>query len=232
MYSLSRKMEKNRGMRMLSGAAGIFVAPLLAVVLLAACQRTDDVPPVMTLKGADTVFHVLNQTYNDPGVSAIDESDGDITDKVFVDNQVDIDRMGIYGVYYRVVDEAGNEAPSLSRVVIVYNQGIEYAGEYQALEQQVFPGQETCTYPTFLWVDSTLNWRLVFIDFACSSKRPVYADVQDSVIIIPYQVIQDSLVNMIFQGSGSINDTLIFMEYTRTQPQLTSYWRSDFTRAQ
>ena len=201
-----------------------------AGILLASCGRTDDVPPVITMNGADTIYHVLNEVYNDPGVSAIDETDGNISDKVFIDNQVDIDRMGEYSVSYRVVDEAGNEAPSVSRVVFVYNQGLEYYGDYFATEYQVFPDPVNCSYPTYLWVDSTLNCRLLFIDFACNSNRQVYADVYDTLIIIPFQLIQDSTVDMSLQGSGFITDTLIHFEYTRTEAAVTSYWKSNFTR--
>jgi hypothetical protein len=143
---------------------------------------------------------------------------------------VDIDRMGEYSVNYRVVDEAGNEAAPVSRLVVVYNQGVDFIGDYFSADYEVYPGQDTCAFPNFVWVDSTLNWRLVFLDFACNSQRQVFADVLDSVIIIPYQEIQDSLINMVLQGSGSITDTLILIEYTRTEEAVTSYWKSHFTR--
>jgi hypothetical protein len=203
---------------------------LIVVSLLGSCSENDDLPPVMTLKGEDTIYHVLNREYNDPGVSALDETDGDVTIKVFIDNQVNIDRMGEYSVTYRVVDEAGNEASPLSRVVYVYNEGIMYYGDYDASDLEIFPGQSVCTYPSYIWVDSTVNNRLVFLDFACSSKRQVYADVNDTIIVMPFQLIQDTVVNMSLQGAGLINDTAVFLEYTRKEPGSTSYWQVTFNR--
>lgn len=203
---------------------------MVAALFLTGCQEKDDLPPVITLKGQDTLFHVLNQVYNDPGVTAIDDTDGDVTAKVYIDNQVDENRVGEYSVTFHVVDEGGNESIPVSRVVYVYNTGIEYYGGYMASENEVFPGQSTCSYPSYIWIDSVINNRIVFFDFACNSNREVYADISDTTIIIPFQLIQDTIVNMSLQGSGYINDSTVYLEYTKMDSQQTSYWNVYFKR--
>ena len=210
----------------------VFVFLAMGGLFLTSCNEKDDVAPIITLNGADTIFHVLNVAYKDPGVDAIDDTDGDVSGNVFIDNQVDIDRVGEYTVTYRVVDEAGNEATPVTRIVYVVNEAISYYGDYVVEDHQVYPEVLDCAYPSYIWIDSTVNMRLVFLDFACSSKRTVFADVLDTVIILPFQVIQDSIVGMTLQGAGLINDSTVSIDYTRTEAGSTSYWNVTFTRLQ
>jgi len=208
----------------------LYFLAILFGTFLSSCQENDDVPPIISMNGADTVYHVLNEVYIDDGATATDETDGNLTNNIFVDNQVDENRIGEYSINYIVVDKAGNEAPQVSRIVFVNNNGIVYYGDYEATDKEVFPGQENCIFPSYIWVDSTVNNRLVFLDFACSSKREVFADVYDSIIIMPFQLIQDSLVNMSLQGAGYINDSVVYFEYTKIDSIKTSYWNVTFNR--
>ena len=233
MFFCWMKAKRNkRYTRHRAGAMGQLIVLLLVFGFLAtSCKENDDLAPVMTLNGPDTVYHILNEVYSDPGVTAIDDTDGNLTSNVFVDNQVDIDRMGEYLVTYSVVDKSGNEAPPLSRVVFVFNEGLEYYGSYSALDNQIYPQLSQCSYPSYIWVDSTVNNRLVFLDFACNLEREVFADVYDTVIILPFQVIQDSVYNMSLQGAGFINDSTVSFQYTRIESGVTSYWNTLFTRS-
>lgn len=208
----------------------LLVLLFLSSILFTACDAKDDMPPVIMINGADTLSHVLNEIYNDPGATATDDVDGNVTSKIYVNNEVDSDRVGEYTVTYSVVDEAGNEAIPQSRVVYVYNTGLTYYGNYQATDSEVFPGLTSCSYPSYIWIDSTINDRLIFLDFACSSNREVFADVTDSSIIIPYQLIQDTVINMSLQGSGYINDSVVWFEYTKIDSIQTSYWNVKFIR--
>lgn len=203
---------------------------LMSLAIFTSCAENDDLPPIITLNGADTVYHVLNEVYVDAGASATDETDGNLNSNIYIDNQVDEDRMGEYSVTYRVVDKSGNDATPVTRVVYVYNTGLTYYGDYTAQENEIFPGQSGCSYPSYIWVDSTVNNRLVFLNHACNLQRNVFVDVYDSVVVIPFQLIQDSVINISLQGSGTINDSVIFMEYTRMDSVQTSYWNATFTR--
>ena len=80
----------------------------------------DKEKPIINLVGGDTIYLYKNQEYKDRGYTAIDNCDGDITDKVNVINNVDISKDGEYNVSYSVVDTFGNKN-TVSRKVIVYS---------------------------------------------------------------------------------------------------------------
>jgi len=197
---------------------------------LSSCQESDDVGPIITLIGPDSVRHVLNVEYVDQGATATDETDGNVTDKIFVNNTVNMDIEGEYIITYSVVDEAGNEAQEVYRKVVVYNTAEGYTGDYIVSESSIPPNQVTCEYPAFVWTDSTVNNRIILYDFACNSERPVFANISDTAIVLPYQLIQDSTIYMSVQGSGFINDSTIFFEYQKIDSVTTSYWNVYFSR--
>ncbi|MCB0823878.1 MAG: DUF5011 domain-containing protein, partial [Bacteroidales bacterium] len=95
---------------------------LALLVALFSCQQVDETPPILILKGEDTVKQILNVAYVDGGASATDETDGNITNNIFVENTVNVDRVGFYTITYKVLDNGGNEAVPIHRVVEVYNQ--------------------------------------------------------------------------------------------------------------
>lgn len=77
----------------------------------------DSMKPIITLKGSDVSIYV-NSKYSEPGFSATDDIDGDITDKVNVSDNIDLKNVGTYEVTYTVKDSSGNEF-SIKRNVIV-----------------------------------------------------------------------------------------------------------------
>jgi hypothetical protein len=74
--------------------------------------------PSLTLNGASTMIVTIGEQYQDPGASAIDAADGDLTGQILVDNPVDTNVIGRYSVTYEVVDSAGNLATA-TRIVEV-----------------------------------------------------------------------------------------------------------------
>ncbi len=79
----------------------------------------DTTPPVIDLIGGDVEITV-GQNYNDPGATANDNVDGDMTGSIVVDQSgVDTSTIGTYEVTYNVMDSAGNEALEKTRFVNV-----------------------------------------------------------------------------------------------------------------
>ena len=78
----------------------------------------DTVPPVITLVGAATVTVQLGAVYTDAGATATDNVDGDISDRIVVENPVNTSIAGTYTVTYRVEDQAGNRASATRSVVV------------------------------------------------------------------------------------------------------------------
>jgi hypothetical protein len=80
---------------------------------------TDQTPPVITLTGG-TVNVECGNAYTDPGYSAIDNVNGNITGNVVIGGQaVNTSVPGTYIVRYNVSDSAGNAAIERTRSVIV-----------------------------------------------------------------------------------------------------------------
>ncbi|MCB9245267.1 MAG: DUF5011 domain-containing protein [Flavobacteriales bacterium] len=75
--------------------------------------------PVITLKGSDTAYVELNTSYTDAGALAIDPTEGDISSRLKVTSDVDVNYAGIYYVTYNVTDASGNSAAPVTRVVYV-----------------------------------------------------------------------------------------------------------------
>lgn len=98
----------------------------------------DITPPEITLKGDAEVTINAGTAYTDPGATAVDNNDGDLTDKMTVEGSVDIYRAGTYTITYTATDSFGNTATK-ERTVCV-----------KALRQpdKVEPGSKT-VYLTF-----------------------------------------------------------------------------------
>lgn len=78
----------------------------------------DDIPPSIALNGDAEVRIYVGDEYADVGATASDNYDGDITDKITVQNTVDTSSEGEYEIVYSVNDSSDNTA-SIRRKVIV-----------------------------------------------------------------------------------------------------------------
>lgn len=84
----------------------------------------DMVPPTITLSGDSTVYVKLGEEFVDPGSSATDNLEGDISDRIIVKGNVDTNKEGQYNIVYQVSDESGNNA-EIIRSVYVYEKQME-----------------------------------------------------------------------------------------------------------
>ena len=75
--------------------------------------------PVITLLGNATMTLVAGTAFHDPGATAFDEEDGDISSSIRVEGAVDTTRAGTYLLRYSVTDSSGKEAESITRTIIV-----------------------------------------------------------------------------------------------------------------
>lgn len=78
----------------------------------------DTLPPVLTLSGEGEVWMKAGQTYEEPGYTAMDQGDGDISQQVAVSGAVDCYHAGDYTLTYTSADAAGNTA-TVDRIVHV-----------------------------------------------------------------------------------------------------------------
>jgi hypothetical protein len=62
---------------------------------------------------------MLGEDFSDPGVTAQDNVDGDLSDQVAISGEVNTEQVGIYTLEYSVRDDAGNSARKVNRTVSV-----------------------------------------------------------------------------------------------------------------
>ena len=74
----------------------------------------DKTPPVITLRGEETVTVMLGQPYEEQGAAAEDAVSGEV--EVSVSGSVDTGTEGEYAVRYTAEDEAGNTAEVIRKV--------------------------------------------------------------------------------------------------------------------
>ncbi len=78
----------------------------------------DPEPPVLTLLGEQVVTIQAGEEWVDSGCTATDNADGDLTQQIQVDGEVDPFVAGSYQLTYQVADSYGNTA-SVERTVVV-----------------------------------------------------------------------------------------------------------------
>ncbi len=81
----------------------------------------DKTAPVITLKGETTVTITVGNKFTEPGFSAMDNLDGDVTDKVTVSNsakEYSIYRTGEHTITYSVTDSYGNTATATRKLIV------------------------------------------------------------------------------------------------------------------
>ncbi|MCR4611382.1 MAG: polysaccharide deacetylase family protein [Lachnospiraceae bacterium] len=69
----------------------------------------DKTAPTITLKGGNEITWPLDKDFADPGYSANDNVDGDLTSQITVEGTVDVHKEGSYTLTYKVADSSKNE---------------------------------------------------------------------------------------------------------------------------
>jgi hypothetical protein len=84
-------------------------------------EAPDTTDPIVTLTGSDTITLdiFLGDTWTDPGATALDNKDGDLTSSISVTDPVDDTTVGTYTVTYSVTDAAGNTGTTTRTVEVV-----------------------------------------------------------------------------------------------------------------
>ncbi|MFA6260477.1 MAG: immunoglobulin-like domain-containing protein [Bacteroidia bacterium] len=85
----------------------------------------DFVKPVVYLKGAEHITSELNNSFNDPGATAMDNIQGDVSLLIQTISNVDVTHLGFYTVKYYVTDLYGNTSDTVVRhvQVVIDNNG-------------------------------------------------------------------------------------------------------------
>src|SRR5699024_10937541 len=105
-------------------------------------EEVDEVAPVITLKGDNPMELEVGDKYEEPGATAQDDVDGDVTDAIKISGEVNTDKAGTYEVVYTVSDAAGNEATETRVVNVVETDNGEEPGNGDGEEPGDGDGEE------------------------------------------------------------------------------------------
>lgn len=96
------------------------VFPVCAAFDLIKLKEEPNHSPVITLIGSTTVNLIIGDIFTDPGATANDQEDGDITDDIIIGGDVvNTNVAGTYVIAYNVSDSQGKAADEATRTVIV-----------------------------------------------------------------------------------------------------------------
>lgn len=209
-----------------------------AVVVISGCSKEDTEAPVITLLGNNPDQLEMRTTYNDPGATAEDNEDGDLSSSILVDDSELENRLpGSYSIVYSVSDAAGNVGTA-TRTVDVYATANALTGNYNVVDScgsgaslQVYTYSQSISANN----SSTIGFNL-FADY--SGNTGITATIaSNGVITIPTQ----SALNIgslsedhDFFGSGSVTVNGFILNYTDRNvsavPVATTACRATFTR--
>ena len=82
-------------------------------------EVVDKKEPTIELTGNTSIKIYTGNEYKESGYKATDEYDGDLTEKVTVNNTVDINKAGKYTITYEVEDSSGNKANASREIEIL-----------------------------------------------------------------------------------------------------------------
>ncbi|GIU19838.1 MULTISPECIES: immunoglobulin-like domain-containing protein [unclassified Shewanella] len=160
---------------------------------------------------------VGSEFYPMAGVSALDAEDGDLTDHIVIEGDVDTDTLGQYSLTYRVTDSAGQQTIAL-RTVTVKEQGAVCENAWD--KAKVYLGGETVSYSGQSWLagwwtqgdepGTTGEWGVWKSqgDSDCDGGLPpVVKPTLDVTGIAPRYVLEQGSVTIEF--SASVNQTMV-----------------------
>lgn len=147
-------------------------------VLIRKIKVVDNIPPELNISSDETIYLDENDNYVVPSYTATDNYDGDITNKVKVDGNVDVGTVGEYKQVFSVSDSSKNETKKEIKIVVqerfkntyirvsISNQQLEYYDHGKlALSSPVVTGYGGDTpYGTYSILHKTTNARLVAAD--------------------------------------------------------------------
>lgn len=94
------------------------VSLFIFAILVFSCNK-DTTAPALSILGNNPQNICVGVVYEDAGAVAIDEEDGDISDKIVVTSDVDSNVAGSYTVKYEVEDQAGNRSEATRTVEVI-----------------------------------------------------------------------------------------------------------------
>jgi hypothetical protein len=165
--------------------------------------------PALVLTQGDSVIQRLNDPWFDPGYTAIDPEDGDLTAQVQVSGSVNVNLMANYILTYTVTDSDGLTTTK-TRLVRVLNDVIYVNGQYNCT---TFSSGPPSIFITTIAASTTVNndFKMFKIsDYFQADPIITYNPANDSIYMAAQTFTVTSSVGTVphtFQGAGKLTNT-------------------------
>ncbi len=178
---------------------------LVVISFLCSCGKQDETKPVVTMKGKnpDTLIVKTVTTYNDPGCTAQDDIDGDVTSNIIVSTNVNVNVVSYYLISYSVEDKAGNVSNKLTRRIEVITANGIYDASYNC----------TATADSVV-ISSNNTYDTLTISNAYSSGASIKASLSGTTYIIYSQPFLAGTITGTINASG----TTLNVSFNLTSP--------------
>lgn len=143
------------------------------VVKVTSPPSIDFTPPVLTLQGSTSIQLTKGTTYREPGFTAVDNIDGNLSAQVIISGKVDVNLVGLYELTYSVKDQSGN----------VSNIGKRFIEIYEAITEPSIEGGTIDLGPDTKWVrdvevvQGTLNNKTTIVTHVLNVITPGTLDI-------------------------------------------------------
>lgn len=114
----------------------IILPTFILFVFIISLFKKDNTPsiPKIKLEGSVITNIVEGEKYNEPGYSATDEKDGDITDNVKIEGTVNFEKEGIYELTYKVSNSKNEKAKAYRFIKVNKKGNITYKDSYDNID--------------------------------------------------------------------------------------------------
>jgi len=106
----------------------------LIIIKLTNKEENKNLYPIIELKGENLYSIKLNEKFIEPGYTARDTKDGDITNKVEVLNEVDTFKKGVYKITYKVTNSSGKTIKAERQVKVI--EAPTYKSSYNGIDNK------------------------------------------------------------------------------------------------
>jgi hypothetical protein len=195
----------------------LLIIALIFVIGTLGCKKEEDTQgPTVSILGKTSDRVLYPKQYVDPGATATDDVDGDVSSTVVAHNSIDYNNPNTnYDIYYTAKDKAGNEGSSGQRLVMLINLNTQFGATNGPVNYWETP-------------DYKVSDTLIFNKFAGHTGAKIRAYMpSDSTFTIASQTVicgePGAEVQRTFTGNGTL-------KYVRSGPSVRTTINVNFTQ--
>jgi hypothetical protein len=183
----------------------LFIVSVFLLALLGCSNGVnDEEPPVITLLGESEMIHFKGEAWVEPGFTAVDNEDGNITTSVTIEGEVG-DVLGEnYIIRYQATDMAGNFS-SVSRYVTVYYRNQALSGTYDVEESTPIGVR---TYAATVVESNSSDNRFIFGSVSANPPISALAEMTSPTTIELVEVYDGGTIDLYSASIQDLNGTI------------------------